>query len=74
MSLFFSQLDGAALFDALLKALLVVALAAFFAAVLRKRAASTRHAIWLAATVLLITLPMAAVVMPPLSLPPMKSL
>ncbi len=69
MSLLLWQLDGAALIDAALKALLVVALAGFFTAVLRKRAASTRHAIWLAATVLLITLPIAAAVMPRLSLP-----
>ncbi len=69
MNLFLSQLDGAVLIDAMLKTLLVVALAGFFAAMLRKRAASTRHAIWLAATVVLITLPMAAVVMPQLSLP-----
>ena len=69
MNLYLSQWSGAGLIDVTLKALLVVALAGCFAALLRKAAASTRHAIWLATIVLLITLPIAAVALPRLSLP-----
>ncbi len=61
MNLCFSRLSGAGLVDMTLKALLVVAIAGCFNTMLRRAAASTRHAIWLAAIALLITLPLAAV-------------
>ena len=48
-----SQFAGAALVDVTLKALLTVALAGLVAAVLRRATASTRHMIWLTATVVL---------------------
>ena len=51
------------------KALLVIALAACFAWVFRRAAASRRHAGWLAATVLLVTLPIATVALPKWALP-----
>ena len=69
MSLLLSQFAGLGLVDVTLKALLVIGLASLLAVGLRKVAASTRHAIWLAAIVLLITLPIAAVILPQLSLP-----
>ena len=69
MRMYLSQFAGAALIDVTLKALLAVALAGLFAAVLRKTTGSTRHAIWLTATVMLVTLPIAGVALPQLSLP-----
>jgi len=69
MRLYLSQFAGAALIDVTLKALLAVALTGLFAALLRKTAASTRHAIWLTATVMLLTLPIAGLALPQLSLP-----
>jgi beta-lactamase regulating signal transducer with metallopeptidase domain len=69
MRLYLSHLAGAALVDVTLKALLAVVIAGFVAALLRKTAASTRHAIWLTSTVILLTLPIAAVALPQLSLP-----
>jgi len=69
MRMYLSQFAGAALVDVTLKALLAVVIAGFFAAVLRKTAASTRHAIWLTGTVMLLTLPIAGVALPQLPLP-----
>jgi len=69
MNVYLPQWSGVGLIDVTLKALLIVVLAACIAAFLRKAAASTRHAVWLAAVVVLITLPIAAVMLPQLSLP-----
>ena len=69
MNLYLPQFAGAALVDVTLKALLTVALAGLVAAVLRRTAASTRHVIWLTATVVLVALPIAAIALPQFSLP-----
>jgi beta-lactamase regulating signal transducer with metallopeptidase domain len=73
MDLHLSQWSGAELIDVELKALLIFVLACCLAAMSRKAAASTRHAIWLAAIVLLITLPIAGLALPEFSLPLLPS-
>ncbi len=60
---------GSGLIEVTLKALLVVVVAGCLTVALRKATASRRHAIWLAAIVLLITLPIAAFTLPQFSLP-----
>ena len=56
MQLYLSHFVGAAMVDVTFKALLAVAIAGFVVTMLRRTTASTRHAIWLTATVMLVTL------------------
>ena len=69
MRLCLSQFFQTPLVDMTLRALVAVAIAGLLAALVRNAAASVRHAIWLAATVVLVTLPIAIFTLPQFPLP-----